>query len=153
MIDENTKRCAKCQLELPIDLFSRARGGRPASYCKPCTQAYCRAHYAKNSEQHNKRRYLKSKRDAVRNRAYTVAYMRAHPCVDCGEADILVLEFDHIDPSTKKYALSDLSRSGHSLDMLKREIAKCEVRCIKCHRRRTARQFGWVKGISLMLGM
>lgn len=152
MTDGSTKRCAKCQL-LRSDLFSGAGGGRLASYCKPCTQAYCRAHYAKNAEQHNKRRYQNSKRDRVRNRAYTVDYLRSHPCVDCGEADILVLEFDHVDPSTKKYALSNLSRGGHSLDMLKREIAKCEVRCIKCHRRRTARQFGWAKRISFMLGM
>jgi hypothetical protein len=26
---------------------------------------------------------------------------------------------------------------------LKREIGRCEVRCIHCHRRRTAKQFAW----------
>jgi hypothetical protein len=153
MSNQSTKRCAKCTELLDIELFSQQRNGRTASYCKSCTQVYCRAHYAKNAEAHNKRRYQNSKRFRVRNRTYTVDYLKAHPCVDCGEADILLLEFDHVDPTTKKYALSDLSRSGRSLDELKREISKCEVRCIKCHRRRTARQFGWGKGISLLIGM
>jgi hypothetical protein len=148
----DTKRCSKCLNILDIERFSRQRNGRIASYCKPCTQVYCREHYAKNAEAHNQRRYQNSKRYKARNRTYTVEYLKAHPCVDCGECDILVLEFDHIDPRTKKYALSDLSRRGRSLDELKREIGKCEVRCIKCHRRRTARQFGWKKGISLYPG-
>ena len=153
MRNQGMKRCAKCTELLDLECFSQGRNGRIASYCKPCTQIYCRAHYARNAETHNKRRYQNSKRYIARNRTYTVEYLRTHPCVDCGEADILVLEFDHIDPATKKYALSDLSRRGYPLDELKREISKCEVRCIKCHRRRTARQFGWVKGISPMLGM
>jgi hypothetical protein len=153
MTQQSTKQCAKCRQQLENELFSKGRNGRLASYCKPCTQVYCQAHYAKNAEKHNKRRYQNAKRYIARNRAFTLDYLRSHPCVDCGETDILVLEFDHIDRSSKKYALSILSRSNRGLDVLRREIAKCEVRCIKCHRRRTARQFGWAKGISLMLGM
>ena len=147
-----TKRCAKCKVVLEIDCFGRGRTGRIASYCKPCTQVYCRAHYAKNAKKHNKRRYQNSKANRARNRTFRADYLKLHPCVDCGEADILVLEFDHVDPSTKKSEVADLSRSGYSLDELQREIAKCEVRCIKCHRRRTARQFGWAKGMSPLPG-
>ena len=25
------------------------------------------------------------------------------------------------------------------------EVAKCDIRCANCHRKRTARQFGWIK--------
>jgi hypothetical protein len=30
---------------------------------------------------------------------------------------------------------------------LKAEIAKCQVRCANCHRRRTAAQFGWWRSL------
>jgi len=63
-----------------------------------------------------------------------------HPCADCGESDIVVLEFDH--QRDKVADVSLLARDGYSLDKIKREIDKCEVVCANCHRRRTAKQFG-----------
>jgi hypothetical protein len=33
----------------------------------------------------------------------------------------------------------------YSLDRLKKEIAKCEVRCGNCHIRRTRKQMGWLR--------
>ncbi len=73
-----------------------------------------------------------------RNRLFLDAYLAEHPCVDCGEADIVVLEFDHV-RGTKKRALSVLVKHASSLDVLRAEIAKCDVRCANCHRRQTAR--------------
>ena len=34
---------------------------------------------------------------------------------------------------------------GYDGASLKQEIAKCEVVCANCHRRRTAKQFGWYR--------
>ena len=60
-------------------------------------------------------------------------------CVDCGEADVCVLEFDHV--GDKKAAVSALARGEYSLSTLAAEIAKCEVRCVNCHRRRTGAEW------------
>ena len=68
-------------------------------------------------------------------------YLLEHPCVDCGEEDPIVLEFDHIDPSKKSKGIAVLR--GHvSMERLVKEMKKCIVRCSNCHRRKTAAQFG-----------
>ena len=51
----------------------------------------------------------------------------------------MVLEFDHINPEEKISNVSDLMK--FSINKVKKEIAKCEVRCANCHRRKTAQQF------------
>ena len=58
-------------------------------------------------------------------------------CVDCGERRLCVLDFDHV--GGKDASVMVLAHSGYGLARLQSEIAKCEVRCANCHRRRTAR--------------
>jgi len=65
-------------------------------------------------------------------------------CVDCGETNIVVLDFDHIDPSTKIKSVSHLKGCYDNIEMVKTEMAKCEVRCVKCHRIKTAIDHGWM---------
>lgn len=72
--------------------------------------------------------------------ARVFAYLIDHACVDCGETDPVVLDFDH---------LRDKVDNVSSLVVLRRpwleilaEIAKCEVRCANCHARKTARGIG-----------
>jgi chromosome segregation ATPase len=52
--------------------------------------------------------------------------------------EALILEFDHRDPSAKSFVISDGYRE--TLKALKAEIAKCDVRCANCHRKRHAIQ-------------
>ena len=70
-------------------------------------------------------------------RSWIKAYLQEHPCVDCGEDDIRVLEFDHIDPSQKEFGISRGIADGRGLKSIKAEVEKCEVRCCNCHRIRT----------------
>jgi hypothetical protein len=81
------------------------------------------------------RRRVRAQRTA--NQAFIVDYLRTHPCVDCGERDIVVLEFDHLRDKT-----ASVSRllAANSIRRIQQEIAKCEVVCANCHRRRTARR-------------
>lgn len=99
-----------------------------------------KAHYAANREYYvqraveNQRKYRQEKRQAL------LAYLLEHPCVDCGEADPVVLQFDHQGDKTAN--VSHLLKS-HSWAKILEEIAKCQVVCANCHTRRTAKQFHW----------
>ena len=64
-------------------------------------------------------------------------FLASHPCVDCGETDPIVLEFDHL--ADKAFAISKGLRD-RSWESVRREMAKCDVVCANCHRRRTARR-------------
>lgn len=63
-------------------------------------------------------------------------------CVDCGESDSVVLDCHHRDQEKKSFGISKRIRSGVAEATLRKELAKCEVLCANCHRRRHARERG-----------
>lgn len=65
-------------------------------------------------------------------RDYMDNYKKLHPCIDCGEDDYRVLQFDHIDPLTKVNTITKLGANS-SLTAVIEEINKCQVRCANCH--------------------
>lgn len=76
-----------------------------------------------------------AQRDASRRLARKrQAYIHARrdelgPCWHCGSTDRL--EFDHVDPSTKR---RDVCRMlTYSIKAIEEEIAKCQVLCKPCH--------------------
>lgn len=133
------KICTKCEKEKPLEAFSKRTTGKPVSHCKECVNEKFRQNYASNRDKFAE----KNRRDlpalSKRNRDYMNDYLRRNPCVDCGEADIEVLEFDHIVPVMGKKNRANVYTM--SLVRLQEEIDKCEVRCCNCHRRRTRQQF------------
>jgi hypothetical protein len=78
---------------------------------------------------------------AAAARARVGEYLDEHPCVDCGEPDRRVLDFDHV--GVKRELVSALVARGAPWLRIEAEIAECEVRCANCHRRVTARRAGW----------
>ena len=101
-----------------------------------------RRHYAKHRAKvvAKAKEYSKAARNRIR--AYINGHLKAHPCVDCGETDPIILEFDHIS-GDKNFNISDATRCGYGIDKIKAEIAKCEVRCANCHRKKTYERGGW----------
>lgn len=82
--------------------------------------------------------YSKSKqplKDKIRESYFKIK--QSEKCENCGENDFRVLDFDHKDPKTKSFNVSDGIRRGYSFDKIKREIKKCRVLCANCHRRKT----------------
>ncbi len=94
------------------------------------------------------------KRDMTAQRAYrertkakVIEYLATHPCVDCGEADVVVLEFDHV-RGKKKRTIASMLVQGYSFEKILKEIEKCDVRCANCHRRKTAKAGNWLRAKS-----
>jgi hypothetical protein len=129
------RACRRC-LRILLDTdFNRYRGGRQW-WCRDCFREYFRDRGQLHLDQ-----VKQARRDRVRAARETVdAHLATNPCVDCGNADPRVLEFDHVGP--KRGNVNTLAWGGLSTSALLREIAECEVVCVNCHRRRTARRAG-----------
>ena len=130
------KVCARCKEKKSLDHFYRKRGRSGSSYCKPCQHSYLREYYQRTVDMQRVRRYALAEKYTVRNRRLVLDYLADHPCVDCGEADVMVLEFDHV-RGTKEYDVTRMIADCCSTDRIEAEIAKCDVRCANCHRRKT----------------
>jgi hypothetical protein len=135
------KFCPRCKETKALDDFYRKKGRRAGSYCKPCQHAYVREHYKRTSATYNARRYALHLTYTKRNRRLVLEQLAQHPCVDCNESDIVVLDFDHV-RGTKHGDISRLIVGGTSVQTLRAEIDKCVVRCANCHRRKTALERG-----------
>jgi len=142
--------CSACGEDLSAAEFSFSDETRRLLnfYCRKCHAAYRRAHYVANKPDYIRQAIAQMKGRRERNRREVLLYLASHPCVDCGIADPVVLEFDHRDRLTK---LAEVSRLivNKPWARVHAEIEKCDVRCINCHRRKTARQFHWAKASPL----
>lgn len=138
---EKEKYCSKCTtVKTRCDFRENAarRDGLQA-WCMICESSYKAQHYRDNSERERKRLYRNRDIKRQEQRAFIVSYLAEHHCVDCGESDIMVLDFDHI-KGVKKCNISKLLRSTCSMKRILEEIEKCVVRCANCHRRKTSKE-------------
>lgn len=140
---QNQKVCSKCSLLLPITEFNlvhpAAKNGRIRPDCKECVRKRSRKHYTTYPELYRAHFKIVKNKARKRAKAFCNSYLSAHPCVDCGEQDLVVLEFDHV-RGTKLSDVSALVQSGARQWRIEEEISKCEVRCANCHRRITAKR-------------
>lgn len=134
---KSMKRCSgPCKTSKPLHEFNK-RGSGLQTWCRLCNAARSRQYYAENREKHKRVIREQTLRYIKRNQDWIVEYLRQHPCCDCRESDIVVLEFDH--RSDKLGNISNMVCEPVSLARLQVEVAKCDVVCANCHRRRTAK--------------
>ena len=140
------RTCTKCFLQKPIEEFpwTYKSLGLRHTVCKECVAKKSNEWYYKNREWHMQNVQEHKVADRERARRFVIEYLSSHPCVDCGETDPVVLEFDHV-RGTKTKDISTLIRNGVTLARLQEEISLCEIRCSNCHRRKTARERGYFK--------
>ncbi len=138
--------CRECAIAKPTELFSirDAASGRRHHICRECFGIYSRAYYASHREEYRLHRRRNIARYRLRNKFFVIDFLASHPCVDCGESDVAVLEFDHVS-GRKRKAVAQLVLDAVSLRILQTEIEKCVVRCANCHRRKTGSDLRWYK--------
>ncbi len=86
--------------------------------------------------------YKAQKKHRIKVRAKLFEYLSDKKCVDCGENDPIVLEFDHSNRDLKFKTIAKMLSGHYSWDSVHKEITKCKIRCANCHRRKTYSEFG-----------
>ncbi len=133
------KICTHCGKELDAEQdFNwkyKDRGIRH-SRCKFCQSQASKQHYENNKQSYIDRNLIRNPLVREDNQRRIVTYLAFHPCIDCGQTDMRVLEFDHV-RSNKSGHISKMVQVGYSWPTIEAEIAKCEVRCVNCHRIKT----------------
>lgn len=116
--------CMKCKKVYSLDNKDKGK----AYNCKSCEKE-------------------RQKNQRSNGRQFIYDYLKDNECVDCGETNPIVLEFDHRNPDTKEYNVSNMTT--RKIEVIQTEIDKCDVVCANCHRIRTAKQQGWYKNINV----
>lgn|SRR3989304_4133342 len=91
------------------------------------------SHYERNKSYYVEKARLRK----LRNLEYIENLKKSGQCVDCGNKDIRVLDFDHLPEFTKSRNVSTGARRSWSIKRLDDEISKCQIRCANCHRIKT----------------
>ena len=140
------KECSGCREWKPLDDFqmrARSKDGRDRQ-CRACRKAW----YDANAELHKARVLARNQRYRKELYRLMTDYLLAHPCVDCGETDVRCLEFDHRPGEAKFRDVARMISNSLPWKRILAEIAKCDVRCANCHRRRTNERGGfWRQGV------
>jgi len=136
------KTCPRCGEPKALEEFGKnsSRSDGLQVYCKPCLREYRKDHYHSNKEQY----YRRNTESHGRMRDHVLSIKEGN-CVDCGESypgEPWLMEFDHRDPTEKVATVHQLVQGG-SWALLLAEIKKCDLLCVICHRRRTAKRGGW----------
>lgn len=142
IIKSGKKNCSTCGNSFNITEFHKNKT-TPSGYaknCKACTKKFNKKYYSNNTNHHKKNVRIRHINQININREFIINYLNEHPCIDCHENNILVLDFDHIKSHLKESSLCDMIRNGISLEKIKKEIKKCVVRCSNCHRIKTAKE-------------
>jgi hypothetical protein len=139
-----TKWCPGCERRRRTSSFykNRRRADGLQSSCKDCSKAR-RERYWRNGE--NKDQTKRRARERRREIAKAIYEMLENTgCLECDERNPVLLEFDHV-RGEKTMTVSRMISNSYGIERIKREIEKCVVRCVRCHRLKTARERGWYR--------
>ena len=136
------EKCPVC-LETGPDLFGSNKSKRDGLqiHCRRCKKIYQDKWYAENKQRHIKNVAVHRRKNVLENYRRSYSYLKEHPCVVCGEADLYLLQYHH-NQGVKHQNVSNMIVNGYKWDTIMSEIALCQVLCIRCHRKKTASDLG-----------
>lgn len=136
--------CSQCKEDKPLtkDFFNTKDklGKKFRTDCKECQNLKQTECYQKKREYYKQCTKTYRKKLRADNQKLLWEYFRNNPCKMCGETNPVVLELDHL--HDKKYNVSDIIFC-HTWESVLEEISKCQVLCANCHKKKTAKDFGW----------
>jgi hypothetical protein len=126
------RNCTVCgeTKELAVFGFRNKTTGRRHRSCKICKAAYSRQHYTANRAVYIARNHKLARARTRELQERVAEYLSKRSCVDCGEADPRVMDFDHVDPATKRNTIHALVHQALSWAALQAEIERCRVRIV-----------------------
>lgn len=152
------KTCVACKRELPIDCFYKRKDSKDGyrNECKDCDKLNSSKYYKLHQQQilDNVSKYTEQNKEKIKK--YQNEYRKNNseklkdsvrkrnvdkrrkidsyktPCAKCGENRFYLIDFHHINPSTKYFTIGDSYRCSD--EKIKKEIAKCVCLCANCHR-------------------
>lgn len=125
-----TKTCPRCGETKPTIEY-RNQKNNPDGLNRVCK--LCCKHYEQTAYNRNPKRYVeRSVNSTKEKRKWVDQYKQNQKCTRCGEDRWWVIDFHHIDPSTKSHDISDIA-GRFSNERVLEEIAKCVTLCRNCH--------------------
>ena len=118
-----SKVCSKCNVEKELKEFNKDKS-RKDGHCHTCRE--CRNAKMRTPEGREKRKIRVKKK-------YEWIQSLKTPCIFCGEADPVCVDFHHLNPEEKSFTIGG-NWAKKKEDVLK-EIDKCVCLCANCHRK------------------
>jgi len=130
---QDGRKCTICKEIYPESLEYFGLHNRNSigldTYCKVCRREIGRENYHKNKESWNK----------THNKTYNIKKQnikdlkeQSDGCCKCKEKKHYLLDYHHLDPSTKLFQIAQGESKGW--DTVLKEIEKCILLCSNCHR-------------------
>ena len=134
--------------------YQRSNSKTPIRICKPCKKACSDKRYARSRRRRKgagaqspaaiKRRIISEQAWRTTLRAALIR-LAGGKCVKCGYgANSAALQFDHVDPATKKFCINYVGMPCNRLEGRKLRLAefkKCQLLCATCHMEKTHPRF------------
>src|SRR5690349_20695010 len=91
------KKCSGCGRKKTVSEFNKNKSKSDGlnSICRKCSNKRSRQYYTDNREKHKQIISARNKQIRADSARFLWDYKCTHPCIDCGESNPIVLEFDH----------------------------------------------------------